>query len=173
MPGTQPAVEIAMLRAPSPKPSASLARWQKPSTSSTFCSGSPMPISTTLPMRCPSPRASRAAHSSCSKISPRVRSRPRPMAPVAQNVQPSAQPDCDDTQTVRRSRPCRISTVSSGKPSRVRKLALIVPSAASCVVSSSSSANGTVASRCSRSARDSVVTSSHEVTRSRVTAWRT
>ena len=88
-------------------------------------------------------------------------------------MQPSAQPDCDETQTVRRSWPCRISTVSSGKPSRVRKRALIVPSVASCVSSSTSSANGTASSSRSRRARDSVETSSQEVTRSRVTACRT
>ncbi len=47
----------------------------------------------------------------------RRRLRPRPIAPVAQNVHASGQPDCDERQTVRRSR-WRIATASTGKPSR-------------------------------------------------------
>src|SRR4051794_16907250 len=131
-----------------------------------------MPIRTTFAIRPPSRRASRAAHSSCSKISPPVRLRPRPIAPVAQNVQARAQPDCDETQTARRS-PCRISTVSIGNPSRVRNRAFTVWSAERCCSSRISSANGSSLVRRARTAFDSVVTSSQEAARSRVTPWRT
>ncbi len=73
-----------------------------------------MPIITTLLTRAPSvSRSLRASTISCSRISPGVRLRPRPIAPVAQKVQASAQPDCDERQTVRRSR-CFIATASSG-----------------------------------------------------------
>ncbi len=44
------------------------------------------------------------ARATCSTISPAVRWRSKPAWPVAQNVHPMAQPACDDTHTVARSR---------------------------------------------------------------------
>ena len=44
------------------------------------------------------------ARTTCSTISPASRWRSKPAWPVAQNVQPIAQPACDDTHTVARSR---------------------------------------------------------------------
>ena len=73
-----------------------------------------MPIITTFETRAScSSRSSRASRRSCSLISSGARLRPRPMRPVAQNVQASAQPDCDERQTVRRG-PWLMATASSG-----------------------------------------------------------
>ena len=91
---------------------------------------------------------------------------------MAQNVHASAQPDCDETQTARRS-PWRISTVSIGNPSAVRNRAFTVLSAERCWSSSVSSANGSSLASRARAGFDSVVTSSHEAARSRVTPCRT
>ena len=131
---------------------------------------------------CPSGRRSRSAPrrgaprapptGAARRSRPPRRLRPSPIAPVAQNVHARAQPDCDETQTARRS-PCRISTVSSGKPSALRKRAFTVPSLERCSSSSVSSANGSSCASRVRSGFESVVTSSHEPASSRVTPCRT
>jgi len=94
MPGSQPTVETVVRRCVMPT---SGSRAAAASTLSTFISGSPMPMNTrwfTGSMR----RKCRT----WSRISPTVRLRPNRIAPVAQNVHVSGQPDCDDTQTERR-----------------------------------------------------------------------
>ena len=67
------------------------------STASTFISGSPMPMNTRW-----STGSMRRKCSTWSRISEAVRLRPNRIVPVAQNVQVSGQPDCDETQTERR-----------------------------------------------------------------------
>jgi hypothetical protein len=47
--------------------------------------------------------ASRRGHTTCAAISPAVRLFFNPICLVAQNVQPIAQPDCEETHTVTRS----------------------------------------------------------------------
>ena len=65
-------------------------------------------MKTTLVSRCGvlsgSLMASRRAHTACALISPAVRLFCRPIWPVAQNVQPIAQPACDEMHTVTLSR---------------------------------------------------------------------
>src|SRR5262249_16310949 len=68
-------------------------------------SGSPIPMKTTLASRAPASAAAAAARTAWSTISAGVRSRPAPMAPVAQKRQPRAQPARLDTHTVRRPPP--------------------------------------------------------------------
>ena len=53
--------------------------------------------------------------------------RPNAIAPVAQNVQVSGQPDCEERQSERRPSRYRISTASTGWPSAVRKSVFTVP----------------------------------------------
>ena len=72
-----------------------------------------MPIITTFATVASWSRSIRARARSCSTISPERRLRPSPIAPVAQNVHASGQPDCDERHTVRRSR-WRIATASTG-----------------------------------------------------------
>ena len=94
MPGIQPTVEIAVRRWVMPR---SGRRAQAPSTLSRFIIGSPMPMNTawsTGPRR----RKCRA----WSRISDAVRLRPKRIWPVAQNVQVSGQPDCEDRHSERR-----------------------------------------------------------------------
>src|SRR6058998_3434736 len=67
-------------------------------------------------------RSSRAKKSTCATISPALKCRSKPICPVAQNVQPKAQPACVETQTVARGllSPCggySISTDSISLPS--------------------------------------------------------
>ena len=81
--------------------------FDRANTCRSFASGSPIPMNTTFPSRCGvvggRRAASRRAHTTCAAISPAVRLFCRPICPVAQNVQPIAQPDCEETQTVTRS----------------------------------------------------------------------
>ena len=72
-----------------------------------------MPMNTTCDTRT---GVSCCARTTCSTISPASRWRSKPAWPVAQNVQPIAQPACDETHTVARSA-LRISTVSTCAPS--------------------------------------------------------
>ena len=101
MPGTMPTVEIVMWRADSPR--SSWIRSTAPHTAASLASGSPMPMNTTLPSRRSIDRASRAARTTCSTISPTVRWRVKPACPVAQNPHPIAQPAWLLTHTVARS----------------------------------------------------------------------
>ena len=91
IPGSQPTVEIAVRRFVMPR---SGSRRQAASTLSRFIIGSPMPMKTqwsTFDMR--------RKCSAWSTISHAVRLRPNFIAPVAQNVHVSGQPDCEDTQS--------------------------------------------------------------------------
>ena len=65
-----------------------------------------MPMKTTFvrPPPSPSADATRAIVSTCERISPADSCRRKPCAPVAQKVQPIAQPACVEMQTVRRAR---------------------------------------------------------------------
>ncbi len=60
-----------------------------------------MPMKTTLERR--RGAAARTATITCSRTSPTSSWRVNPAWPVAQNVQPMAQPACDETHTVTRS----------------------------------------------------------------------
>ena len=91
MPGTQPTVEIAVRRLVTPR---SGRRSQAASTLSMFIVGSPMPMKTTW-----STSSTRRKWSTWSRISSAVRLRANFIFPVAQKVQVSGQPDCDETQT--------------------------------------------------------------------------
>ena len=73
--------------------------------------------------------SSRRKCSTWSRISEARRLRPNFIAPVAQNVHVSGQPDCEETQIERRPSRYRINTASTGCPSAVRKSTLTVPSA--------------------------------------------
>ena len=94
MPGTQPTVEIVVRRFVIPT---SGSRSHAPSTESSAIIGSPMPMNTRW-----STGSMRRKCSTWSRISDVVRLRPNFIVPVAQNVQVSGQPDCDETQTERR-----------------------------------------------------------------------
>ena len=118
-----------------------------------------MPIITTLDTRSPCSRSIAASTVTCSAISPAARLRPRPMLPVAQKVHASGQPDCDETQTVRRLR-WLIATASTGKPSRLVKRSLMVPSADRCDSTVSSWRSGSASARRRRRAAGSGVSCS-------------
>ena len=94
MPGIQPTVEIAVRRCVMPT---SGRRSQAASTWSRFIIGSPMPMNTAW-----STGSVRRKCSAWSRISPAVRLRPNFIVPVAQNVQVSGQPDCEDRHSERR-----------------------------------------------------------------------
>ena len=87
----------------------------------------------------------------CPSISLGVRLRPAPKKPVTQNVQPTAQPACDERQTLVRS-PIGIYTDSMRLPSPSLKRNLRLPSAAG-GVRSTTSGNATVkrSASCARS----------------------
>ena len=94
MPGRQPTVEIVVRRWVMPT---SGSRRALASTLSRFIIGSPMPMYTrwftgSMRRKC----------STWSRISLAVRLRPNFIAPVAQKVQVSGQPDCEETQIERR-----------------------------------------------------------------------
>jgi len=76
--------------------------------------------------------------SAWSSISEAVRLRRNRIWPVAQNVQVSGQPLCEETQTERLPSRNRIRTASNGRPSPVWNKVLTVPSRdrASCAASS-------------------------------------
>ena len=94
MPGTQPTVEMPVRRWVMPM-SGSLR--EAASTLSRFIIGSPMPMNTRW-----STGSMRRKCSTWSRISDAVRLRPNFIVPVAQNVQVSGQPDCEETQIERR-----------------------------------------------------------------------
>ena len=94
MPGTQPTVEIAVRRGVTP---ISGSRSQAESTASRFIVGSPMPMKTTWSIA-----SARRKCRAWSRISSAVRLRPNFICPVAQKVQVSGHPDCEETQTERR-----------------------------------------------------------------------
>ena len=89
--------------------------------------------------------------SAWSRISHAVRLRPKRIAPVAQKVHVSGQPDCEETQTERRPSRKRISTASTGCPSWVRKSTFSVPSLLCASVSTESVENRTAAASSARS----------------------
>ena len=72
-------------------------RSQAASTLSRFISGSPMPMNTQWSIG-----SMRRKWSAWSRISEAVRLRANLIAPVAQNVHVSGQPDCEETQIERR-----------------------------------------------------------------------
>ncbi len=72
-------------------------RLQAASTLSRFIIGSPMPMKTQW-----STSSMRRKWSAWSRISEAVRLRPNFIVPVAQKVQVSGQPDCDERQSERR-----------------------------------------------------------------------
>ena len=94
MPGIQPTVEIVVRRWVMPT---SGSRRAAARTLSRFIIGSPMPMNTRW-----STGSMRRKCSTWSRISEAVRLRPNFIAPVAQNVQVSGQPDCEETQIERR-----------------------------------------------------------------------
>ena len=96
IPGTMPQLEIAIRRAPSPKRSGSVSVATALSTFGKFNNGSPMPMNTVLVIR----PSARDISSACNIISPHERLRANPMEAVAQNVQPMAQPTCEERQTM-------------------------------------------------------------------------
>ena len=121
-----PQVETVILRVPSAKRSGSASASMALTRFSRLSSGSPMPMKTTFVMR-PSRRDISTAWSS---ISPTVRFRVKPSAPVAQKAQPIAQPTWVERQTVWRLS-SRIETASTRAPSSKRKRYFAVsPSAA-------------------------------------------
>ena len=94
IPGAQPTVEMPVRRWVMPRSGSFRAA---PSTLSRFIIGSPIPMNTRW--------LSGSMRRKCrtwSRISLAVRLRPNFIAPVAQNVQVSGQPDCEETQTERR-----------------------------------------------------------------------
>jgi hypothetical protein len=99
--------------------------------------------------------------SAWSSISDAVRLRPKRIEPVAQNVQVSGQPDCEERHTDRRPSRNRISTASTGWPSAVRKSALTVPSRARDSVTSSTDENAISSSSRRRRATGRSVISSY------------
>ena len=84
-------------------------------------------------------------------------------------MQASGQPDCDDTQTVRRFR-CRIATASTGNPSRVLKRTFRVPSRECCTSSLRSWRSGSSAASRRRSEAGSAVSSSQSPASPRIAA---
>ena len=138
-----------------------------PSTASRFSSGSPIPMNTQW-----STRSSRRKCSAWSRISEVVRLRANRIAPVAQKVQVSGQPDCEERQIERRPPPSRrvpppgefryrISTASSGRPSAVANSAFTVPSRALSSRRTSRLENGTSRASASRSACGRLVIASY------------
>ncbi len=94
MPGTQPTVEIPVRRLVIPT---SGRRRHASITASRFIIGSPMPMNTAW-----STFSMRRKNSAWSRISEAVKLRPNFIWPVAQKVQVSGQPDCEDRHSERR-----------------------------------------------------------------------
>ena len=94
MPGIQPTVEIAVRRWVMPR---SGRRSQAARTLARFIIGSPIPMNTAW-----STASMRRKCSAWSRISPAVRLRPNFICPVAQKLQVSGQPDCEDRHSERR-----------------------------------------------------------------------
>ena len=94
MPGSQPTVETVVRRWVMPT---SGSRRLASSTLGMLKPGSPMPMNTRW-----STGSMRRKCRTWSRISDDVRLRPNFIVPVAQNVQVSGQPDCEETQIERR-----------------------------------------------------------------------
>ena len=94
IPGIQPTVEMPVCECAIPT---SGSRSQAASTASRFMSGSPIPMNTAW-----FTGSLRRKWSAWSRISEAVRLRPKRIAPVAQKVQVSGQPDWLETQSERR-----------------------------------------------------------------------
>ncbi len=141
-PGSQPTVEIVVRRCVMPR---SGSRRAAARTLSRLSIGSPIPMKTAW-----STASTRRKWSAWSRISHGVRLRPNAIAPVAQNVQVSGHPDCEDRQSERRPSRYRIRTASTGCPSCVRNSVFTVPSRDSRCVSTTNVENGTSAARVSR-----------------------
>jgi hypothetical protein len=106
IPGTRPTVEMVTALADRPRPwcsrqaAAQVAFW--------LANGSPMPMKTTLVRWSGASARGRSSGSiaqtraTCSTTSPAERLRVNPNCPVAQKVQPMAQPACVEMQTVAR-----------------------------------------------------------------------
>ena len=124
MPGTIPAVEIVMWRMPSSRIFGSFSISTAPKAASALRKGSPIPISTRLLIGLP---MWRSIAMNCPAISPFVRFRSKPDAPVWQNGQPTGQPACVETHAVSLS-PCFSSAVSTCVPSRIASKNFLVPS---------------------------------------------
>jgi hypothetical protein len=107
MPGTSPTVEIVIARADSPNPRCS--RHAAPQVAAGFANGSPMPMKTTLVRWWGASGPGRSSGSmvetlaTCSTTSPAESWRLKPNWPVAQKVQPIAQPAWVEMHTVARS----------------------------------------------------------------------
>mmetsp|Transcript_55979 Transcript_55979/g.121865 ORF Transcript_55979/g.121865 Transcript_55979/m.121865 type:complete len:229 (+) Transcript_55979:951-1637(+) len=94
--------------------------------------GSPIPMKTTLESRSSLARSSVANRAACSKISSADKLRLKPICPVAQKVQPMAQPTWDEMQAVRLFVSYGISTDSMSWPSARRHKRFCVPSREIC-----------------------------------------
>jgi len=115
-----------------------------------------MPMKTTLLSRSPRARSSEEKRAACSKISASLRSRRKPICPVAQKVQPIAQPTCDEMHAVRRRSSYGISTDSMSDPSWQRQRRFCVPSLDCCSNSTPSSPSVACSRNLARSAFGSV-----------------
>jgi hypothetical protein len=131
------------------------------STPGQLSSGSPMPMNTMFDGLSAAFR--RRTSRTCPAISKGVRFRRNPISPVAQNTQPSAQPACEEMQSVRRP-PEGISTDSTASPSSSRQRNFCVPSLLSSAASTARRRSGSSASSASRSAAGSSVASFHATT---------
>ena len=96
-------------------------------------SGSPIPMKTTL-VTCLG-GVNRRISRTCPAISNISRLRVKPIAPVAQKAHCSAQPACEEMQSVRRE-PSGIATVSMNSPSSRRNRNFSVPSLEVCLAAS-------------------------------------
>ena len=132
--------------------------------------GSPMPMKTRLriigwSMRL-SPSRIRATRTWL-RISPAVMLRIKPIVPVLQNVQPIAQPICEDTHWAIRTEPsCPVlgrMTVSTNAPSRSRSNSFSVPSDEVCTVTISGSTISATSASLARSCLETSVMASNEV----------
>ena len=166
-----PTVDTVMWRAPMPKPSGALRIVSAVSTAGQLSRGSPMPMKTTLVGAAAGSR--RTISRTWPAISKAERLRRNPMRPVAQKVQPSAQPAWEEMQRVRRD-PLGIRTLSIASPSARRQRYFRVPSADCCSTSAVRRGRGRAWSSSARSASGSSVASAQEPTgacHSRRTIW--
>ena len=132
--------------------------------------GSPMPMKTRLRIMGWSMRLSPSrirATRTWLRISPAVMLRIKPIVPVLQNVQPIAQPICEDTHWAIRTEPsCPVlgrMTVSTNAPSRSRSNSFSVPSHEVCTVTISGSTISATSASLARSCLETSVMASNEV----------
>ena len=160
----RPTVDTVIRRAPRPNPPCSDA--SDPMTPSRFASGSPIPMYTTLEIgldarRPISSRATRSESRYWATISAALSWRRNPKSPVAQKRHASAQPACDERQSVRRSR-VGMSTDSTRSPSSSRHRCFTVPSFERATKSGSIGVSEKTASSASRRPAGRFVISSNE-----------